>query len=135
MNFETKTGRRVPKGWGSEYIWARHPIYSAKLLCFNGKGSKSSFHFHQDKHETWYVLSGVWQLKLYDWTTLTVTTKRLRPGDVVQIPPMLAHQLKCLEDCGTIVEASTQDSSADNYRIAPGDSQRDEARKKKRKRK
>ena len=47
----------VKKGWGSELIFATTEQYCGKLLNFE-EGKQFSMHFHKDKDETWYVLSG-----------------------------------------------------------------------------
>lgn len=111
----------VPKGWGSELIWATNDQYCGKLLNFNS-GSKFSMHFHAVKDETWYVLSGKFIVKYIDTTNASVHETELNAGDTWHNKPLLPHQLFCLEQ-GTIVEVSTEDSVEDNYRIFPGDSQ------------
>ena len=50
----TKLQGLVPKGWGSEFIWATNDKYCGKFMDFN-TGAKFSMHFHKDKEETWYV--------------------------------------------------------------------------------
>jgi len=52
-----------------------------------------------------------------------VYEKKLNQGDVWHNPPLLPHQLICIE-AGTIIEVSTSDSVEDNYRVVPGDSQK-----------
>mgnify|MGYP003334401194 CR=1 FL=1 len=47
----------VEKGWGSEFIFATNDKYCGKLLKFN-KDARFSMHFHAEKDETWFVLSG-----------------------------------------------------------------------------
>ena len=58
-----------------------------------------------------------------DTATAKPQTATLNEGDTWHNPPLLPHQLICLEE-GIIVEVSTPDSVEDNYRILPGDSQR-----------
>ena len=41
-------------------------------------------------------------------------------------PPLQPHQLVCMEPGSSVTEVSTADSVEDNYRIAPGDSQKDQ---------
>ena len=112
---------KVPKGWGEEVIITNNEKYCGKILRFN-KGAKFSMHFHKDKEETWYVLSGEFIVKTIDTTNASVAVKQLRPGDVWHNPPLLPHQLICVE-AGTIIEVSTPDSVEDNYRVGKGDSQ------------
>lgn len=111
----------VEKGWGSETIFATNDLYCGKLLNFN-TGAKFSMHMHKDKDETWYVLSGKFVVKTIDTKTADVDAEPLEKGDTWHNPPMLPHQLLCLEQ-GTIIEVSTPDSVEDNYRVEKGDSQ------------
>ena len=112
----------VKKGWGSEDIWVTNDKYCGKMLHFE-PGGKFSMHFHAIKEETWYVLEGSFQVKYIDTTNATVHEKVLTVGDVWHNPPLQPHQLLCLSE-GMICEVSTPDSVEDNYRIAPGDSQK-----------
>jgi len=117
----TKLKGEVEKGWGSETIFATNDLYCGKLLNFH-TGAKFSMHLHKDKDETWYVLSGKFVVKTIDTKTADVNATSLKKGDTWLNPPMLPHQLLCLEE-GTIVEVSTPDSVEDNYRVEKGDSQ------------
>ena len=47
----------------------------------------------------------------------------LEAGATWRNEPLEPHQLICLEE-GIIIEVSTPDSVEDNYRVAPGDSQK-----------
>jgi mannose-6-phosphate isomerase-like protein (cupin superfamily) len=111
----------VEKGWGSENIWATNDKYCGKLLQFN-EGAKFSMHFHAHKDETWYVLSGKFKVLVINTANASQTEYVLGIGDVWHNPPLLPHQLICVE-AGTIVEVSTPDSVEDNYRVGKGDSQ------------
>lgn len=113
---------RVEKGWGHEEIWAAHPDYCGKNLVFN-QGCKFSMHFHAVKDETWRVLSGSFRVKWIDTKDASHHEEYLEPGAVWHNPPLMPHQLECIE-AGTIIEVSTYDDPDDNYRVAPGDSQR-----------
>lgn len=111
----------VEKGWGNELIWATNDKYCGKLMNFN-KGSKFSMHFHAEKDETWYVLSGEFLVRWIDTKTATLNEKNLRTGDTWHNPPLVPHQVICYE-AGTLIEVSTPDSVEDNYRVGKGDSQ------------
>jgi quercetin dioxygenase-like cupin family protein len=111
----------VEKGWGAENIWATNDKYCGKMLQFN-TGSKFSMHFHAVKDETWYILSGKFKVICIDTSNATQYEHILKTGDTWHNPPLLPHQLLCIEE-GTIVEVSTPDSVEDNYRVLPGDSQ------------
>lgn len=112
----------VEKGWGHELIWATNDHYCGKLLKFNA-GAKFSMHFHAEKDETWYVLSGRFLVEYIDTTTAKMQDRYLETGDTWHNPPLLPHRIICVEE-GTIIEVSTPDSVEDNYRVMPGDSQR-----------
>jgi quercetin dioxygenase-like cupin family protein len=112
----------VPKAWGHELIWATNDKYCGKLLKFNAK-SEFSMHFHAEKDETWYVLDGKFIVRYIDTKDASLRDRYLEPGDTWRNKPCEPHKLICITE-GTIVEVSTADSVEDNYRIAPGDSQR-----------
>jgi mannose-6-phosphate isomerase len=112
----------VEKGWGSELIWATTDKYCGKLMNFN-TGAKFSMHFHSEKEESWYVLSGRFKVICIDTKDASQYETELEPGDTWHNPPLLPHQLICIE-AGTIIEVSMPDSVEDNYRVFPGDSQK-----------
>jgi mannose-6-phosphate isomerase len=112
----------VEKGWGHEFIFATTDKYCGKLLKFN-KDAKFSMHFHSEKDETWYVLSGKFIVKVIDTKNADVHEHTLTEGMTWYNPPLLPHQVICIEE-GTLIEVSTPDSVEDNYRVAKGDSQK-----------
>ena len=112
----------VEKGWGHELIWATNDKYCGKLLKFN-KGAKFSMHFHAEKDETWFVLDGKFEVKYIMTQDASQRSEILEKGSTWRNQPLEPHQLICLEE-GTIIEVSTPDSVEDNYRVAPGDSQK-----------
>ena len=118
----TRLDGYVDKGWGSELIWATNDKYCGKMLQFN-EGARFSMHFHAVKDETWLVLSGKFQVICINTANATQTTYNLNTGDTWHNPPLLPHQLICME-AGVICEVSTPDSVEDNYRVMPGDSQK-----------
>jgi uncharacterized RmlC-like cupin family protein len=111
----------VDKGWGSEFIWATNDKYCGKLLTFE-KDAKFSMHFHSEKNESWLVQSGIFKVIYIDTKNASRHENILKAGDTWHNPPLLPHQLVCLQP-GVILEVSTADSVEDNYRIEPGDSQ------------
>lgn len=117
----TRLEGNVKKGWGSETIFATNDLYCGKLLNFN-KDAKFSMHMHKEKDETWHVLSGSFVVKYIDTKNADVNERVLQTGDTWHNPPMLPHQLVCIQ-AGSIVEVSTPDSVEDNYRVQKGDSQ------------
>lgn len=118
----TRLSGVVEKAWGSETIWVTNDKYCSKFLTFK-TGGEFSFHFHSEKDETWYVQSGRFVVRSIDTKDARIYECELYEGDTWHNPPLVPHQLICLE-AGTIIEVSTPDSVEDNYRILPGDSQR-----------
>lgn len=112
---------KVEKGWGHENIWVTNDQYCGKFMHFK-EGKKFSMHFHVQKTETWYVLSGRFEVTVIDTTNAKKATHTLQVGDTLTNYPLMPHQLRCIEE-GTIIEVSTPDSVEDNYRVEPGDSQ------------
>lgn len=80
-------------------------------------------HFHAEKDETWYVLSGKFEIRYINTLNAEMKTLTLNVGDTWRNEPLEPHQLICLQE-GTIIEVSTPDSVEDNYRVQPGDSQK-----------
>jgi mannose-6-phosphate isomerase-like protein (cupin superfamily) len=120
-NIMTQLSGKVKKGWGHELIWATNDLYSAKLLHFN-RDSKFSMHFHAEKDETWYILTGKFIVKIINTENAKISEHLLEVGDTWRNRPLVPHQVECIEP-GTIIEVSTPDSVEDNYRVLPGDSQ------------
>jgi quercetin dioxygenase-like cupin family protein len=118
----TRLNGFVEKGWGHELIWATNDKYCGKLLKFN-TGAKFSMHFHSEKDETWYVLSGKFVVRYINTADASVHDAELVEGDVWHNKPLLPHQVICIEE-GTLIEVSTPDSVEDNYRVMKGDSQK-----------
>lgn len=119
---------KITKGWGWENIIQSNDLYCMKELCFAKKGHKSSMHFHKNKTETWLIQSGSVKVELIDMTDASRREVILAKGEVLHLEPMTPHQVTCLEDNTVILEASSKDTEEDNYRIAPGDSQREFSR-------
>jgi mannose-6-phosphate isomerase-like protein (cupin superfamily) len=111
----------VEKGWGSELIWVTNNKYCGKFLNFK-KDAKFSMHFHREKEETWFVLSGKFLVVWIDTKDATEHVEELDKGDTWHNPPLVPHRVICIEE-GTLLEISTPDSVEDNYRVAKGDSQ------------
>ncbi len=111
----------VEKGWGHELIFATNEKYCGKLLKFN-QGAKFSMHFHAEKDETWFVLSGKFTVRYIDTKDASEHEETLGAGMIWRNMPLFPHQVVCIEE-GIIIEVSTPDSVEDNYRVRKGDSQ------------
>lgn len=125
MQQPTRLSGLQKKGWGYELIWATTEQYCGKLMVFDRGGAKFSMHFHKEKDETWFVNSGRFLVKWIDTDTAKLNQRELKEGDTWHNPPLQPHQLIAVVP-GTITEVSTADSVEDNYRVFPGDSQKEE---------
>jgi mannose-6-phosphate isomerase len=114
----------VKKGWGHELIFATTEHYCGKILHFDKKDSKFSMHFHAQKDETWYVTAGQFLVRSINTKNSEITETILNPGDTWRNKPLEPHQLIALLDHSEVFEVSTPDSVEDNYRVLPGDSQK-----------
>jgi mannose-6-phosphate isomerase-like protein (cupin superfamily) len=123
-NEPTRLTGVVPKGWGYELIWATNDKYCGKIMFFEKSNAKFSMHFHKEKDETWFVNTGRFKVRWIDTSNAALYEKELKEGDVWHNPPLQPHQLICLQEGSSITEVSTADSVEDNYRVAPGDSQK-----------
>jgi mannose-6-phosphate isomerase-like protein (cupin superfamily) len=112
----------VNKGWGRERIWASNDWYCGKFLDFRS-GSQFSMHFHRNKIETWYCLSGKFEIEYLDTSDASLHSERFLPGYTWTNKTLEPHRIICIEE-GTIIEVSTYDDPEDNYRVMKGDSQK-----------
>lgn len=123
--------RTVPKSWGREEIFVDEP-YCVKKLIYTHVGVASSLHYHERKHETFVVLSGVFTLitqERADEGVPVTSTRLITIGDLVVLPPGVAHRLRLREAqlhsrCGVILECSTADDPQDCVRLVASESPR-----------
>ena len=99
---------RYPKVWGEEH-WIVNRDYCGKKLVLN-QGYRCSLHFHKNKDEVFYVLSGKVLLEVGDDWRLLVA------GDHQHIPPGVVHRFWGVEDA-EMIEFSTHHEDEDSYRV------------------
>ena len=110
----------VPKGWGFEKWITNSELYCGKILYII-KDRKCSWHYHKNKHETFYVQSGSILLRYgIDFDIKNSTQMILNKGDHFVVPPMLVHQMEGIEDT-ELFEFSTLHEDSDSYRVLKGD--------------
>jgi mannose-6-phosphate isomerase-like protein (cupin superfamily) len=109
------------KKWGKEFIYTLGPEYALKAMTIE-PGHQVSMHMHKIKTETFLVVSGVLIVETIEFKTGEKSIHTLNPYDALTLCPESLHTFYCPEDqlSGTIfIEASTQDSPDDNYRVFP----------------
>lgn len=111
----------VEKKWGREVVIVNNKDYCGKILEFKA-GSKFSMHFHKNKHETFYVLSGKGVMKYLDTSDASMHEYALEEGLALTIEPLSPHQIFAETDM-KIIEFSTHHEDSDSYRVFKGDSQ------------
>lgn len=126
MQEPTRLQGVVQKGWGYEIIWATNEKYCGKMMVFTKTGARFSMHFHKEKDESWFVNSGRFLVRWIDTKTAETHEQELKEGDTWHNPPLMPHQLIAVQSGSSITEVSTADSVEDNYRVLPGDSQKED---------
>lgn len=119
--FSRGMNKIVEKGWGQELWIHNEDEYCGKILTFN-KNAKFSMHYHLLKHETWYIVKGIFKFTIIDTRTAERVTTLLKEGDLISVPQNTPHQLET-ETGGEIFEVSTTHYDYDSYRVEKGDSQ------------
>jgi mannose-6-phosphate isomerase len=97
--------RRVEKPWGYELIWAHTDRYAGKIL-FVRAGQSLSLQFHNEKDESWHVLSGRAQLELGEVGQGALNSEVITEGASFHFVPGTVHRVTAVEDT-TILEVST----------------------------
>lgn len=94
----------IDKAWGYEELLEHNDHYVLKKL-FVKQGHCCSLQYHEQKHETLYVLSGTMRL-LAGPDEDHLDEMFLGPGDYCAIAPLIVHRMYGFTDC-TYLEAST----------------------------
>ena len=111
----------VEKKWGVEYIYRRGPEYALKAMVLE-PGHQVSCHMHKEKKESFLVTQGVLVVETINFSTGETTVHELLPYDVLTLGQETLHTFYCPPDQvgpTIFIEASTQDSDNDNYRVFP----------------
>jgi len=108
------------KGWGRELWIANSRLYCGKILELN-RGKQCIIHDHNIKFETFCILEGLVEMRLYyQGYPGEPTVLEMQEGDTIDIPRHLPHQFYGLED-SRILEISTQHFEEDSHRYVKGD--------------
>jgi len=102
--------KEVPKVWGSEIWLVNSDKYCAKYLNIK-KGAQGSLHFHKEKEETFFCLSGCVELYICGDVIRMIAT-----SEPITIEPNDIHSIKGLEE-SVILEISTTHDDNDVFRL------------------
>ena len=120
----------VSKTWGYEKWFDNNQFYCGKLLFFV-KGLSCSAHYHVDKKETFYLHSGLIEVRFSDdieklekhlnqYGTTGIfdhmEKEILEPGDTFYVPPRRVHMMIGLMD-SELFEFSTHHEDSDSFRL------------------
>lgn len=100
--------KRIEKPWGYELHWVReNEPYIGKVLHINA-GARLSLQVHDEKSESWLLLSGkagvIWENNKGE-----LVETELQPGQGYSTKVGQKHRLKGITDCD-IVEVSTPEA-------------------------
>ena len=98
------TPARTDKPWGYEILWAHTERYVGKILHIE-PGHILSLQFHNQKHESIYVLRGRMIFRYKDDGGALVDREMIA-GEAQQVPTGLVHQFEAIERTD-VLEAST----------------------------
>ena len=110
--------KRVDKDWGYE-IWMANnekENYCGKILYIKS-GHSTSMHFHQKKHETFYILEGALDIEIIDTITTDKYVKTINEGEVFVLDRLIPHRLVPKGGDVKFVEISTFHEDSDSYRV------------------
>ncbi len=94
----------IEKPWGKEELIEVNDYYMVKKLTMLS-GHRCSLQYHEQKHETIFVLSGS-LLVLKGVEKSNLVQQILEANDSVCIPPKTIHRMEAIDDC-VYLEAST----------------------------
>ena len=96
---------RTDKPWGYELLWSETPHYAGKIIHIDA-GKRLSLQYHERKHESVLVLSGVLLLNLGRDADARVVT--LTRGESADIPAGEVHRFEAPPNGDVeIIEVST----------------------------
>jgi len=109
--------KKVKKKWGSEQWIVNEPEYCGKLMEIF-PGHSCSIHFHKNKKETFYILSGSLLLKLWNTCKGRYKSTVLTKGQALTIKTLVPHTFTNDTDSSCVfIEFSSHHEDIDSYRL------------------
>tara|TARA_Y100000004_G_C8932074_1_gene420448 strand:+ start:972 stop:1337 length:366 start_codon:yes stop_codon:yes gene_type:complete len=113
--------KKVQKTWGHE-IWLANnekEDYCGKILYIK-KGHSTSMHYHENKHETFFVMSGTLRVDMLrdknspDAHPFTMTCMK---GESMEMDRLQAHKLMATDSDVELIEISKFHRDEDSHRL------------------
>jgi len=101
----------IIKPWGKEVILQYSNFYCIKKLYLN-KGHSISLQYHNNKDESWYILSGHGNVILNN----IAKSFFVQNNDFIHIPKRTVHRIEAIEDI-IILEISSSSNKNDIVRL------------------
>lgn len=113
--------KKVEKDWGYELWLANNQDnnYCGKIL-FIEKGNSTSMHYHEDKHETFYVIDGTLRVDMLKDKSKPKShpfTMTCKEGESMEMERGVAHKLIAENSNVALIEISTFHRDKDSYRV------------------
>ena len=107
----------IKTDYGYDVVWADNEYYCSKILVFEKTDQQISLHFHKDKHKSWFVNAGKFEVQWVDPKDGKAYSKDLPEGSVFEVPALLPVKLKSLSPNSAIAETSNNNNLEDYYRL------------------
>ncbi len=108
------------KDWGYEFWFANNDKYCGKTIYIEYEkfSSHGNFHYHREKDETFFVISGVLGIDFFDEETEVFNSVTLHAGQSIRIAPNTKHRFTAFSPEGSeFIEVSTHHDEKDSYRV------------------
>lgn len=103
--------------WGYEIVWADNEYFCSKILVFEKENQQTRLHFHKNRHKSWFVNAGKFEVQWVDPKDGKAYSKELPEGSVFEVPMLLPVTLKSLVENSAIAETSNNNNLEDYYRL------------------
>lgn len=103
--------------YGYNIIWTDNEYYCSKILVFEKSNAQTQLHFHKDKHKSWFVNAGKFEVTWIDSNDGKLYAQELLEGSVFDIPPLMPVTLKSLAPNSAMAETSNNNNEEDYYRL------------------
>jgi len=103
--------------YGYEIVWTDNEYYCSKILVFEKAEQKTRLHFHKDRHKSWFVNAGKFEVQWVDPKDGKAYSQELPEGAVFEVASLLPVSLKSLAPNSAMAETSNNNNVDDYYRL------------------